>query len=82
MEKITQAFPPGIEVINTVSGKVGVVLPSHHNEKSPRLVGNDSIAIRTRIVSGKNKGKWSYKHWAIQNLTLEDNSKKLAVAGK
>ena len=51
----------GMQVRNRVSGHIGEV-------RDPTACTEKCVSIRKRVLSGKNKGRWSYDIWDVANI--------------
>jgi hypothetical protein len=58
---------PGMHVRNKISGRVGEL-----RGREGKLLHRSSwcVAIRSRTVSGKHKGRWDYDSWDLKNLEM------------
>lgn len=70
MEITFEDLRPGTDVINVITGMRGTIRSSHSNPNRCYQVGSDSVAVRTRIQDGKNKGKFAYRYWALANIDI------------
>ena len=61
---------PGIKVRNKLTGSVGKVYGVNGLEEGPLGFVPWCVCVRTRVKSGKTKGKLTYPIWSVRNLEL------------
>lgn len=59
---------PGVKVRNAESGRIGTLRADPENESELMKASVSTVAVETRIRSGKNAGRKDYAWWSLSNV--------------